>query len=371
MAGQILERTQRPQLATETLAAPGTEVTPTHQLDSLTFTVKADIETEEVTSSGNWPSTLQTTGQDSASGNIDMPALAYNELPLVLASTMVGDAGGGTPIAPVAAGAAGAQDWEFYMDPSNPNPGQTYTMEYGSDIRGQKTTGVIFSNHSMNVTPKKASLTGAWLGGQLRDTSDGLAPAFTAIQTGLPRLSGGKVPIEAKTFCLYMSTTSRDDLNATPGDFSASNAARRLLVALDYTWNLGGRREQMFAIRCDLDGAPVVTVEGMELSAGNIEHEANDQIMQLFQQVRGVGGTRRVWFRLEANGPVIGAGPERYRFYEDMCVFVKAPEELKVNGKVIASRWPLVYALDEDFGGAGVAGFLAANVRNTQTGLLA
>jgi hypothetical protein len=371
MAGQILERTQRVQLGAETLAAPGTEVTPTHQMDSLGFTLKADIETEETTSSGNWPATLQTTGQDSSSGKFDMPALNYNELPVILASTMVGDDGTGTPIAPVAAGAAGAQDWDYYMDPSNPNPGQTYSLEYGSDVRGQKTTGVIFASHSMNVTPKKASASGGWLGGQLRDTSDGLTPAFTAIQTGLPRLTGAKTPIEAKTFCVYMSTTSRDDLNATPGDFSATNTARRLNVALDYTWTLNGRRENMFAIRCDLNGAPVVTVEGMELSAGSIEHEANDQIMALFQQIRGVGGTRRVWFRLEANGPVIGAGPEAYRFYVDKAVYLRAPEELKVNGKVIAVRWPLVYALDENFGGAGIAGFLASHVRNVQTALLA
>jgi hypothetical protein len=372
MPGRILERTQRVQLGLEGWGAAGTEVTPTRQIDGLNFTSRMKIETEETQSSGNWPATLQTTGEDSSEGSYEQPSLDFNVYPLVLASVMRGDDGAGAAMTPTALGANGAQEWVYYMDPSNPNVGQTYTLEQGDNIRGQKTTGVIFSSHTLNVQPKTAKGSGNWLGGQLRDTSDGLTPAFTAIQTALARLAGGQVPISAKNFCLYMSTTSRDALNVTPGDFqSGSDPANRLPTGLDFSWMLGGRRENMYAIRCDLNGAPVATVEGMELSAGSVEHEADNEIMILTQNARGVAAQRMVWFRLEAYGPTIGAGPERYRFMVDFAAFIKGPEAFKANGKVKAVKFPLVYALDADFGGAGVAGFLETRVVNTQTSLLA
>lgn len=376
---QNLERIRNLQMAPEALAAPGTAVNPTHRIQAFNISkLMADIQTTEEPSQGVWPTTLQTTDSDSSSGTFEMPSPDFNAIHLIGAGTMIGDDGTGTntPIAPTAVGAAGAQDWNFYMDPFASNVTQTYTLEAGwaIDDSGVQVPNLAFVDHdlALSISGKKTTgkLTANWTGGKLRHTADGDTPAYTAIQAGLPLITAGKQAMNGKNWCIYASTTSRDDLNATPGDFSASAAARRLQMAFAANWKVGERRSDVYAIRCDLNGSPVGSTEDMGTSAGMFEHEATDAVIAYLQKVRGIVPERRFWLRIENIGPQIGAGPETYRFFVDMCVFLK-PKEEGNNQKLITAKYDLVYALDEDFGGAGVPGFLNMRVRNEMTALLA
>jgi hypothetical protein len=77
--------------------------------------------------------------------------------------------------------------------------------------------------------------------------------------------------------------------------------------------------------------------------------------------------------RIENIGPIIPTTTTNYKLTIDFCAYVKPHNALTVPGgsKIVAAEWPLVYALDNDFGGAGVPGFLAVQLVNAQTTLLA
>jgi hypothetical protein len=364
----------RNQIGLETIAAPGTEVTPTRKLESLKVELTPDIETMEDTTDGTWPATGQSIGTEATKGKMEADSLDFNELPILLASVLRGtDAAGTAALAPT----TGTADytWVFEMDADGVNQGQTFTLEKGNDNVGQKAAGVSLADITLTTDPKKMSVSGSLIGGKYRHTSDGDTPTFTAIQTALAGLTGGRVRIDPKNTCIYLSTTSRSALNTTGVGFGTTDTANRLPMNKQAVWKLSGRRFQEYAQRCDLGGSPALTSEDMALEAGSLLHEATDEIMSLMAQLRKLGANDpdRVWVRIENTGPVIPTTAVNYKLTIDFCAYVKPHNALTVPGgsKIVAAEWPMVYALDEAFGGAGTPGFLAVQVVNAQSALLA
>lgn len=317
--GLITLKSQRVQARVEGLTSAGTPVPGTRQLVGIKFTPTFDIGSSKFTPSGSYVPTIFSINKDESSGSFSTEsdggsAPNYDEMTWMFASVMSGVVNGNITTALTPTVVNNTQQWRFQFDPHNPNPGRTYTIEIGNDLRGQRVSNVNVQSLSLQLSREKFSMSGNTIGGQLRDTQDGLNTGvhdwtgMTAGPTMFPAVAAAP-----GSFCLYLSEESRDDLYTTAGDpLSPSKHSNRLMMVASTQLNVGERRSPYRAIRCDIAGYPVA-IEDFK-GDWKFKGEASDDLMVLMRNIRSVGTKRnKVWMRLESIGPIITGSTAPYR----------------------------------------------------------
>jgi hypothetical protein len=369
-AGDRVSDIQRSQIALETLAAPGTAVTPTNKLTSMTFVPAGDWETR-TNKSGAKVARTQTLTKDKSTGKFqtdDNATPTYGELGLLLAGVLVGDDGTntGVALAPTVNGTT-AQDWTFFLKPEEKDTRQTFTVQKGDDTFGEQVSGVSLQDFTLEFTQDSLTITANTIGNRLRSTVDGLTPAYAAMQTGLPTITDNQITIEPGSICVYMSRVSRADL-----DTQMADPANALQMVKRGKWSVKGRSELWDPVRCDGSN---YAVEGLEADC-MIKAEADPTVMALVQHLRGVAPTggndqKRVWVGIQATGPEIDAGVNNYGLTIVSSFFVSGISEIGPDTKLEAAEFSFVFAYDEMFDAAANPGFCEVVLTNAQTALLA
>lgn len=344
---------QRTLIGLETLAAPGTAPVDANfrKLNSLDFQLSPNLPTEQFRPLGAKVDSGSTLTDDSTTFRLSGQA-NFNELQIPLSMILVGDDGTntGVALAPTDGTPTTAKVWEFKPKPGAADTRRSVSMEKSSKAFGQRTTYGSLASFSLQAQrPGKVDVSGDGIARRLRITNDGLSPAFTPIQTD-PTTIAAQVPIVTTCFTVYVSTVSRADLD------SVQPFTR--VPSLNYA--IRDRTSPFYELNCAEESWAAAT-EGFAGESG-FSVGAHADAMALFNALRQ---GQKIWVRYKAQGPVIGAGPDRYLLQLDTCLFIKGVSEIKDLNKLLGFDLSGVMAEDPDFFGAGVPGFAYAKLVNT------
>jgi hypothetical protein len=293
---------QTQQIGVET--TEGTSVAANKQLQSLSFALSPQIETQRFKPMGAKYDSLVIPGKDYSQADISGFA-TYEELQYLFASALVKV----TPTTVLTTGKL----WTF--EPSNITEDvvATYTVEQGSSVRAQKAVGVLVTDFDITFTRDSVEVSGTALG---QFFTDGIT--LTATPTALPLL-----PVLPSTVSVYLDTTF------------AGLGTTKLLRVLEAEWAVGSRF------------GPLWTLNGALTSyAAHIETELDATLRLLLEaDSTGMGlltnlrAGSSVFVRIEAIGNVIGAGTAVNKLTIDLPVKVEEVSSLDDSDGVYAVEY--------------------------------
>lgn len=198
---------ERSLVGVEALSDPGTAVAATKQMQAFGFELSPKIETKRFRPVGYKYDTLVIPGKDSSELKVD-GQLDYNNIVYPLASVM------NTPS--ISTVGTNGRLWDFTSASVQPDGLQTYTIDRGSGVRGERVTNVAFTGLDLSFKRDDATLSGSAIGTQLIDPIYITGPAvYTVAFTGT--VTGG-------TFTLTFNavTSAAIPYNATSDQVQAA-----------------------------------------------------------------------------------------------------------------------------------------------------
>lgn len=309
---------------------PGTAVPANKKLLSAAINLTGAGDVNVIRGSGSKFPAIAALGKDFAEGDLE-GGPTYTELAYFL-SGLLGD-----PVISTPGGATDARLWTWPINVTAPQEGKSFTIEQGSSVAAERTSGAVITGLGIEYTRDELSLSG-----------DVLARAFetgatlTAAPAEIPL-----VPILPKEIDVY--------LDSTIGGLGTT----KLLRALSASWNIGDRFGALWPLNSAL-ASYAATFETEPSSEINLTLEADAVGLGLYAVLRA-GSTR--FLRIEAtSGQEIEAGfPYQLRF--DGAVKVTNVPDFSDEDGIYAVGWE--FGLFSGFG-ADLAGEISL-----QTSLLA
>lgn len=316
---------QRVQIAPET--TPGTFVTATKYLQSLSIKPEIKAETMTFTPEGSKYATIVVEGREWSVAPYD-GVLTYSEIVYPLCGVAVN-------VSPVIADVS-AEVWGFAPDQSAPDSVKTFSIEHGTPgvaAFGEHFAFGQFNSLKFNITRKEAKISGDILG-QLMTTGSAISGGTTAVELQ---------PVIPSNVSVYLDTTYK--VNGTTPDIVPSTATK-LLRVFECDFELSNR----FAMVWPLDGAQTswaALVEAKPKASGKIKMEADaaavDPTTGLLAQLRGAS-TR--YLTIQAISPIkAGSASVKYAFLFQAAIKISDPKPYSDHEGVYAIEfdWEAVY----------------------------
>lgn len=276
--------TETVQIGVET--TPGTSVPANKRLRTIGFTFDPEYNARIFRPSGSKFPSISAPGKEWMGGSVE-GAADYNELLYPFAMIL------GAPT-DVAAGTGTKHTW--LVQPAAIQDPKTMTVEMGSSVRAEKSSGLALNDFAMTYTREECNVDGAVIGKALVDGIT-LTPTPTLIPLN---------PLLPQHVSVYFDTSF------------ATIGTTKLLRVLEASHGLSSR----FGALWPLDSAQPSYVSLYEIEPGSearLVQVADAAGMSHLPRARA--GTTG-YLRIESVGPIIGAGPQTCKLTVDLPVKV-------------------------------------------------
>lgn len=318
---------QHVQIGKET--TEGTSVAAGKQLQSIGIALTPVLEQQRFRPTGTKVDTLVVPGKDWTKG--DVTGLAtYDELAYLFSSLL-------QDVTPSTSGTTGKL-WAYAPSAVTEDTVATYTVEQGSAVRAQKAVGMIFTDGGIKWSRDTVDVTGTMMG-QL--FTDGIT--LTATPTSIPL-----VPVLGNQISVYADPTG------------AALGTTKLLRVLSGEIAIGGRFGALWVLNASNPSYPAHVELPPDITFKMLV-EADAAGMAFLANARAGSST---FIRVEAVGPVIGAGPATDKLTVDMALKVESVDSLADDSGVYAVAYTLRSVYDATY-----AAFLKVNLINSLAAL--
>jgi hypothetical protein len=297
----------------------GVAATATRRLRSMTQTLEADANVDELRASGYKVVTMTALNEEWTTstweGEPDFNEIVYplNGVLKNVAGTVAGTAGGGT-----------AYSWLFEIDSDGIDTPATYTLQRGDANHANEATRLTGQELELSVSRSDAALSAGFIGQRLESATLGTTAAF---------VSDRQRPMLPGLWKVYLD------------DSAASLGSTKLTRMFNATVSIGGRNEPIWTVDAD-EESWAASIEGETDLGITLQVGADAQGTALLNTLR-LGDTKFV--RLEALGGTI-AGTHIYTNRVDAAVqVISAPSEDDADG-VTAWEWELRIVHDDTWG---------------------
>lgn len=269
------------QIGVET--TPGTAVPADKKLLSAAINLGGAGDVNVIRGSGSKFPAIASLGKDFAEGDIE-GAPTYTELAYFIAGLL------GDPVITTPVGATSARLMTWPIRVSAPQPGKTYTVEQGSSVQAERSSGLAVVGLGIDYSRDEVSLSGDVIGKAFET-----GHTMTATPDEIPL-----IPILPKEIDVFLDTSV------------GAIGTTKLLRALAASWNIGDRFGALWPLNSAL-ASYATTFETEPSSEIGLTLEADAVGMGLYSVLRA-GSTR--FLRIQAqSGTEIEAGfPYRLRF---------------------------------------------------------
>ena len=284
----------------------GTAVTAAKRLTGLGFSMGVKTGIRSYRAAGYKYGATSSLNQEWAEGTFEGP-LTYNELAYLLCGAVKN-------VTPSGAGAD--KTWTFSPSSTAEDTVKTFTIEQGSAVRAQRFAYGLITGLNMSFGPNGADVTAPVMGKAIED-----AVTLNASPTEVALL-----PITRPQVSVKLAATA-----------AGLTAASKLERPIRVDWNLSDRFGPVWALNESTDWAAHVEVEPklevkllMQADAAGMGPLAN------------LRANTTTFMRIEAVGPVIGAGPATNKLTVDTALRVSGdPSEWRDEDGVYAIEWTM------------------------------
>lgn len=264
-------------------AVNGTAVAATRRLAAASIDLSISTEADEFRPSGSKFATIVTQLKEWTEGDLE-GRMTYDEMVYLLSANV------GTAVV-AATTPAGGFLWTFSPNVNAADAVKSLTVENGAQtgaVRAHRAPYVLVTELGWKIERDGApELSGSVMGQRLED---GITPT-----AGATVVTGGPVPLQVGTVCVFMDTVAP----------TAAAMATKLTRVRSVEFTYGDRFNPVWVLDCTVTGW-VAHVEAEPSAEFTVTMEADAQGMGLLPLLRS-GDTR--YFRVEATGPQIAAGP--------------------------------------------------------------
>ena len=298
-------------------SVPGTAVAADKKLLATSFEISPDIEVDTFRPMGYKFDTIASLNKEFVSGDIS-GQMSYTDLTYLFASLVTTDT-------PATVGTTG-KEWVFSSDSDGPDAPITFTVEQGSSVRAHSFANAQVTGLTLTINRDGTEVGGTVIGEAL---ADGITLTAAPTEISLQ-------PVMVTEVGLKMADTA------------AGLAGASLLTrAFTAEWSLTDRFEPLWTL--NQSTTYDVTVESEPTGELTWRVAADATGMGLLTQMRA-GSTKFV--RIEATGPVIGAGPATYSLIIDTAVKITDVSPIGPEDNVIGVEWTGSFVHDATWGKA-------------------
>jgi hypothetical protein len=304
---------QTAQIGIETV--PGTSVAANKKLSSVGFSFSPNPDISVFRAAGNKYPSVASLNREWTEIDIE-GALTYTEIIYLLSGILETGAVAGTT----------EKTWTFTPSTTAKDTITTFTIEQGSAERAHKVSYALISDLTLSFARDESTIGGTAIATSM---TDGITLTSTPTELAL-------VPITGPQISVYAEDT-----------VAAFTGATKLAGAISVEWSLTNR----FGPAWFLNGSNVYDqhVELEPTLEMTLMQEADAEGMELLPIMR-TGATK--YIRIEAVGPVIGAGPGTYKFTLDTACKVTDIGDFSDQEGVYAIEYTLQGFHDATLGGA-------------------
>ena len=261
--------------------------------------------------------TIASLNREWTEGNIS-GQMSYTDLAYLFASLITNDA-------PATVGTTG-REYIFISDSDAADAPVTFTLEQGSAVRAHRVAGALVTGLTLNFENDGCTVDGSIIAAAL---SDGVA--LTATPDEIP-----------------LQPVQRIEVGIKLADTAAGlGAATYLTRALSASWSLTDRYSPVWTL--NRSSSYDTTIESEPTGEVTLMLAADAVGMGLLTTMRA-GATK--FMRIEATGPVIGAGPAVYSLVIDTAFKVSDVSDFRDEDGIFAIEWTGVFNHDSTWGKA-------------------
>lgn len=298
-------------------STPGTAVAAGKKLLATSFEVGPNPEIDVYRPNGYKFSTIASLNKEWTEGNIK-GQMCYTDLTYLLSSLISADT-------PATVGTTG-KEWVFTSDSDGPDAPVTFTIEQGSSVRAHKFAYGLVTGLTLSFADDGCTIDGTIIG---KAMTDGITLTATPTEIALQ-------PVMRPEVILKLADTAAGLAGATA-----------LTRGFAVDWSLTDRFMPVWALNGQSDWDAYT--ESEPKSEVTLLMEADAVGMGLLTTMRS-GATK--FLRIQATGPVIGAGPATYSLIIDTALKVKDVDKFSDNDNIVAIKWTFEMAHDSTFGKA-------------------
>lgn len=304
---------QSTQIGLET--TPGTAVAAGKRLLSVGFSMSPNPDIKKKRPSGYKYPTLAVLNRESTELGIE-GGLTYTEIVYLLAGAM-------KKVTPTG---ATTKTWTFDPSTTLGDTVATYTIEQGDSVRARKAALGLITELSFSFSREDITVGGSVIAGAMQDNIT-LTESPTEIAL---------VPVMGPDVAVYLADT-----------YAGLAAASPLDRPISVEWSLGNRFGPAWYLNQQVGFNAYVELEpSLTLSL----QMASDAEGMAFLAPMRTGSTR--FLRIEATGPVIGAGPDTYKLTLDTAVKVTDIGDFSEVEGIEAIEWQFEGFHSTEMGGA-------------------
>jgi hypothetical protein len=297
------------QLGIET--TPGTSVAADKKLLATSFVISPNAEVSTFRPMGYKYNTIASLDRESVEVDIE-GQMSYTDLAYLFASLCHDDA-------PATVGTTG-KEYVFTSDSDGPDTPLTFTVEQGSSVRAHKFANGQVIGLTLTINNDGCEVSGTMIGEALQD---GITLTATPTEIAL-------------------QPVMRTEVGVKLADAAASLAAASFLTrALSVEWSLTDRYAPLWTL--NQSTTYDVTVESEPSGEVTLMLAADATGMGLLTTMRA-GATK--FIRIQATGPVIGAGPATYSLIIDTAIKITEVSEIRDEENIIAVEWTGTFTHD-------------------------
>lgn len=299
----------------------GTSVAATKILTATQITPGVQVTTNPFRPSGYKYNTLVVKGKEWTEAGIS-GVLTYTE-PVYLLSSVVG-----TGVITTPGGGTLSRQWVFSPVSSGPDTQKTYTVEYGSSVRGRKFTYGLVTAFGFTANRDEIPITGTMIGQRFQDNVP-LTSLTSAAEVAL-------LPVNPDHVNIYIADTA-----------AGLAGASALTRGFQFEFNISGKNNPIWT----LNRANTSFVGDVELApdlSAVLTMGVNDASMAMLDKMRS---SSTQFIRFEAVGDIIEAAITR-KFQIDFAGKISEPGTFEDNDGVEQIAWGLTGVHDSTWGKA-------------------
>jgi hypothetical protein len=301
------------QIGVET--TPGTAVAANKKLLATSFEIGANPDVSIFRPNGYKFPTIASLNREWVEGSVT-GQMSYTDLVYLLSSLVTTDT-------PATTGTTG-QEWVFASDSDGPDTPKTFTIEQGSSVRAHEFSHALITGLTLTFGNDGCEVDGTVIGTAL---TDGITLTATPTEIALQ-------PVMRTQVAVYMADTA--------AGLSSADALERVL---NVEWTLNDRFAPVWTLNQSTSWDAFV--ESEPDTEFTVMMEADAEGMGLLTTMRA-GSTK--FFRIEAIGPVIGAGPATYSLVIDTAVKITDVSDFRDEDNIVAVEWTGEFTHDVTWG---------------------
>lgn len=295
----------------------GTAVATNRKLLATSFEVGPEVDITTFKPNGYKYDTIASLNTEWTAGSIN-GLMSYTDLVYLFSSLISADT-------PATVGTTG-QEWVFTSDSDGPDTPVSYTIEQGSSVRAHRIPGALIAGLTLSFSNDGCEIDGTLVA---RAMIDGAAMTASPTEIALQ-------PVIRKDVSIKLADTAAGLAGATA-----------LTRGFAVDWSLTSRY------------APILALNGLTDFDAYIESEPQGEVTLLMEadaigmaQLTPMRSGATKFMRIQATGPVIGAGPATYSLIIDSALKVTDASEFQNEQDVVAMEWTFGFAHDTTFGKA-------------------